>query len=115
MQMPAIICGDLNAPLSELTTWESMQARSWVDAAVLQSARDRIPPRNTYKEATRIDYILMNKYAARAFLSFSVSELPVTDHRQLYADFQWEKVRAFETFWKMPADLRHSGNACRPA
>ena len=108
VQMPAIICGDLNAPLSELTTWESMQARSWVDAAVLQASRDGIPPRNTYKESTRIDYILMNRYATRAFQSFSVSELPVTDHRQLFAEFSWEKITGLETVWKMPADLRHS-------
>ena len=108
-QMPAIICGDLNAPLEELTTWESMQARSWMDAAVVQASRDGLPPRNTYKEATRIDYILMNKFAARAFQDYWVSELPITDHRQLYANFQWEKPLGFDTFWKMPADLRLAG------
>ena len=109
MQMPAIICGDLNAPLHELTTWESMQLRDWADAAVVQSSRDGMPPRNTYKESTRIDYILMNKFASRAFRTFWVSELPVTDHRQLYASFDWQKTSGLETIWKMPDDLRHAG------
>ena len=108
MQMPAIICGDFNTPLSQLLTWETMKGRHWSDAALIQQSKDGLEPRNTYMESSRIDFILVNRFAARALDSFWVSDLPVTDHRQLFASFSWQKASGLETVWRMPNDLRHA-------
>ena len=109
LQLPALIVGDLNAGLDELVTWPLMVERGWSDCAVAHYQKTGILPGPTYKESTRIDYILMNHRASQAFERYYTSDLPASDHRQVYAEFKWSDLQKTETVWRMPRDYQDLG------
>ena len=109
LRLPALIVGDLNAGLEELVTWPLMVERGWSDCAMPHFRRTGIFPGPTCKESTRIDYILMNNMASQAFDCYYTSDLPVSDHRQIFAEFSWSSIQRSETIWKMPRDYQDLG------
>ena len=109
LKLPAMILGDLNASLDELVSWPLMSQRGWSDSAELHFQKSGMAPGPTYEESSRIDFILLSTLASHAFLRYYTSGLPVSDHRQVYAEFQWDRVQSHETIWKMPRDFQDLG------
>ncbi|CAE7270862.1 unnamed protein product, partial [Symbiodinium microadriaticum] len=79
----------------------------WNDAALVQQSRDGEEPKLTYKETSRIDYILFNRKALPAFLNFSVSAQAETDHKTVVAEFDWTALPTVRNVYKMPVNLDH--------
>ena len=84
LQLPAPIVGDLKNALDDLVTWPIMVQRGWCDSAMLHLQKTGVQPVPTHKESTRIDFILMNNKASHAFEGYYASDLPVSDHRQIF-------------------------------
>ena len=51
----------------------------------------------------------MNDLAQRAFVQYEASPLPVSVHRMISADFQWERCQGKATIYRMPRDLAQLG------
>ncbi|CAE7670465.1 unnamed protein product [Symbiodinium sp. CCMP2456] len=109
LNCPAIILGDLNTDIQGLLAWQILQDQGWQDAALWQEFKDGNPPANTYKEETRIDYILVNATAAMALRSFSVSMQPETDHKSVSAVFDWSVLPTKIQHFRMPSEVTVSG------
>ena len=102
---PALIVGDLNCNVQDLAVWQDMVDSGWNDAALVQQSRDGEEPKLTYKETSRIDYILFNRKALPAFLNFSVSAQAETDHKTVVAEFDWTALPTVRNVYKMPVNL----------
>ncbi|OLP89596.1 hypothetical protein AK812_SmicGene28935 [Symbiodinium microadriaticum] len=102
---PALIVGDLNCNVQDLAVWQDMVDLGWNDAALVQQSRDGEEPKLTYKETSRIDYILFNRKALPAFLNFSVSAQAETDHKTVVAEFDWTALPTVRNVYKMPVNL----------
>ncbi|CAE7903907.1 unnamed protein product [Symbiodinium microadriaticum] len=109
VECPAILLGDLNMDIQALLAWQLLEDRGWQDAAVWQQRKDGNPPQPTFKEETRIDYILVNAKAAIALQSFDVSMQPETDHRSVSAVFDWSVLPRDVTTFRMPVDAANLG------
>lgn len=57
---PAIIAGDFNCHLTDLTCWDCLVSNGWCDAAVLDGALHNREPQPTSKDAVRKSFILLN-------------------------------------------------------
>ena len=104
LDCPAIIVGDLNMDVQALLAWQLLLDQGWQDAAVWQQARDGKELECTFKEESRIDYILVNSKAALALQSFGVSEQPETDHKAVFATFDWNVLPQQACLYRMPLD-----------
>ncbi|OLP84062.1 putative 149 kDa protein [Symbiodinium microadriaticum] len=104
---PALIVGDLNCNLQEMAVWQDMMDSGWNDAALVQQSRDGHAPQKTYKEVSRIDYVLFNKKALPAFQWLTVSAQPETDHKTLVAQFDWSVLPAMRNVFKSPVNVDH--------
>ena len=109
LRIPAVIVGDFNSSLDQLPVWSVMCERGWCDAALQHEQQTGIPPGPTFKEISRIDFIIMNDLAKRAFVSYQASEMPVSDHRMISANFEWSKSQGLATTFRMPRDLMQLG------
>ena len=109
LRLPAIVVGDFNATLDSLPVWSSMCERGWADAAIVHQERTGQIPGPTYKEISRIDFVIMNDLARRAFIRYDTSEMPVSDHRMISAEFQWDRCQGMSTVYRMPRDLAQLG------
>ena len=109
LKLPAIIVGDFNASLDALPVWPHMCEKGWCDAALSHQYRTGQQPAPTYKEVSRIDFIVMNDLAHRSFLSYDASEMPISDHRMISAEFQWDKCKGLSTIYRMPRDFCQLG------
>ena len=109
LKLPAVVVGDFNAPLDGLPVWTSMCERGWCDAALAHQRATGQQPVPTYKEVSRIDFVIMNDMAHRAFLKYEASELPISDHRMISAVFQWDKCQGLSKIFRMPRDLAQLG------
>ena len=104
---PALIVGDLNCNLQEMAVWQDMMDSGWNDAALVQQSRDGHAPQKTYKEVSRIDYVLFNKKALPAFQWLTVSAQPETDHKTLVAQFDWSVLPAMRNVFRSPVNVDH--------
>ena len=109
LKLPAVVVGDFNSDLENLPVWTCMCERGWADAAILQQQKTGRQPSPTYKEISRIDFVIMNEMAKRAFVSYDQSELPVSDHRMVSATFEWDKCKGLATVYRMPHDMSQLG------
>ena len=109
LKIPAVVVGDFNSSLESLPSWPMMCERGWCDAAIRHKECTGIEPIPTFKEVSRIDFIIMNDLAKRAFIKYEASEMPVSDHRMISADFDWQRCQGLATCFKMPRDLMHLG------
>ncbi|CAE7295757.1 unnamed protein product [Symbiodinium sp. CCMP2592] len=104
VRCPALIVGDLNCDLEKLNAWQLMVDAGWSDAAVLQAQMDGEPPQKTYKDVSRLDYVLMNDIARSAFRSFFVSMQAEMDHKTVNAVFDWSCIPKTCTTYRMPME-----------
>ena len=104
---PALIVGDLNCNLQEMAVWQDMLDSGWNDAALVQQSRDGHEPQKTYKEVSRIDYVLFNNKALPAFQWLTVSAQPETDHKTLVAQFDWSALPEMRYVFKSPVNVDH--------
>ncbi|CAE7413448.1 unnamed protein product [Symbiodinium sp. CCMP2592] len=104
LDCPAIIVGDINMDVQALLAWQLLQDQGWQDAAIWQQARDGREPACTFKEDSRIDYVLVNPKAAVALQHFGVSEQPETDHKSVFATFDWNLLPQQASSFRMPLD-----------
>ncbi|CAE7253684.1 unnamed protein product [Symbiodinium sp. CCMP2592] len=102
---PALIVGDLNCKVQDLAVWQSMVDNGWNDAALVQQDRDGQEPQMTFKEISRIDYILFNDKALPAFRSFAVSTQAETDHKTVVAEFDWSALPVSRRVLRTPANI----------
>ena len=109
LKIPAVVVGDFNSTLENLPVWGCMRERGWQDAAQMHQRRTGVAPVPTFKEVSRIDFIIMNELATRAFIRYEASEMPISDHRMISADFNWQACAAEATIYKMPRDLVQLG------
>ena len=109
LRLPAIVVGDFNADLESLPVWTCMCERGWADAALAHQQQTGHAPAPTYKEVSRIDFIIMNDLAKRSFIGYEASELPVSDHRMISASFDWQKCQGLMTMYRMPRDMSQLG------
>ena len=103
--VPTIIAGDLNCELSALPVWTKAQAAGYVDLACRQAAIQSTEPDMTFRGNSRLDYIVGNHSAARAFRSLSVDPKGFTDHAVITAGFDWGLVQQKPPIWHMPFDI----------
>ena len=92
--IPGLIAIDVNLPVGTHPELRRLMAEfGWVDAAEWQAALDGSVPANTYSQSgdfdattnvTRIDAILMNKWARAMFHKFWVTTEVGYQHRQLH-------------------------------
>ncbi|KAJ9457853.1 Retrovirus-related Pol polyprotein from type-1 retrotransposable element R2 [Diplonema papillatum] len=72
-QAPAVVMGDFNTDVERSPALRHALSNGWTDAAQLQAACEGGRPPNTYTgtntSGTRIDYALMNRAAASAFVA----------------------------------------------
>ena len=66
---PAVIMGDLNAPLSKLDVWPVFQAQGWIDVAEVSSLKNNHPLDPTYFEVSRHTFILVNRTLGQSLIS----------------------------------------------
>ena len=102
---PALIIGDLNTDIDSLLAWQLMKDEGWEDAAIWQQRCDGLPLARTFKEESRIDYILVNQQALGAMRSFRVSAQPETDHNSVTAVFDWAILPQWTTGFRMPLEV----------
>ncbi|CAE7360715.1 unnamed protein product, partial [Symbiodinium sp. CCMP2456] len=109
IKSPAIIIGDINCAVPDLAVWDQMRNLGWRDAALTQQERDGKPLQMTYKDISRLDYIIYNGLAAPAFSGFFTSAQAETDHRTVNAIFDLGSVPTTSCVFPMPSDLRELG------
>ena len=109
LKIPAVVVGDFNSSLENMPVWGCMCERGWRDAALCHEQRTGHSPQPTFKEVSRIDFVIMNDLAQRAFLKYESSELPISDHRMVSVDFDWSKCSGLATMYKMPRDWAQLG------
>ena len=109
LKIPAVVVGDFNSTLENLPVWPMMCERGWCDAAIRHQEATGVEPIPTFKEVSRIDFIIMNDLAKRAFIKYEASEMPVSDHRMISAEFDWQRCQGLATVFKMPRDLMQLG------
>ena len=103
--LPTIIAGDFNCDISMLSAWSKAQALGYVDVAAREAAVNNCQPDFTYRGTSRLDYVICNALAARAFQSLFVDPRGFTDHAVLDAVFHWEVTLPSIPSWKMPFDF----------
>ena len=103
--LPTIVAGDFNCDISMLSVWSKAQALGYVDIAARQAAINNCQPEPTYRGTSRLDYVICNALAARAFQSLVVDPKGFTDHAVLDAVFHWEVTLPSIPSWKMPFDF----------
>ncbi|CAE7853741.1 unnamed protein product, partial [Symbiodinium microadriaticum] len=104
VRCPALIVGDLNCDLQQLNAWHAMVQAGWSDAALVQQQLDGLPAANTYKDVSRLDYVLMNDLARFAFRRFYLSPQDEADHRTVNAEFDWSGIPKQCKTFRMPLD-----------
>ena len=104
-QLPVIIAGDLNCDINLLESWQAAVARGFVDVAARQAALQGSEPEHTYKGQSRLDYVLCNDVAARAFQNLTLDPQGFTDHAALTASFDWELQSCKTPKWLFPRAL----------
>ena len=104
LDIPAVVLGDFNTQLETMPVWGCMCERGWKDAAFCHQYRTGEVPGPTFKEISRIDFVIMNNMAQRAFLRYEVSEMPISDHRRVSVDFDWDRCGQKATLYRMPRD-----------
>ncbi|CAE7571190.1 unnamed protein product [Symbiodinium sp. CCMP2592] len=109
IRCPTVLVGDINCDIDALAAWSLMQQEGWKDGAAMQHCMDGLPIQKTFKDISRLDYILYNDLAAPAFRSFFVSEQAETDHRSVSAIFDWGALPKEISSFRMPMDLRDAG------
>ena len=105
IDVPTILVGDFNCDVQSLAVWHDMDRMGWIDAALLQQQWDGEQPEMTFKETSRLDYIIFNAKAVSAFQGFAVSPQPETDHKSVTAYFDWSMVPAMRMHLSMPRSL----------
>ena len=105
IDVPTILMGDFNCDVQSLAVWHDMDRMGWIDAALLQQQWDGEQPEMTFKETSRLDYIIFNAKAVSAFQGFAVSPQPETDHKSVTAYFDWSVVPAMRMHLSMPRSL----------
>ena len=103
--LPTIIAGGFNCDISMLSAWTKAQALGYVDVAARQAAMNHSQPDSTYRGTSRLDYVVCNALAARAFQTLLVDPRGFTDHAVLDAVFQWDITLPSIPSWKMPFDF----------
>ena len=103
--VPTIIAGDLNCELAALPAWNKARAVGYADLACRQASILNVEPEMTFKGVSRLDYLVGNPLAARAFQSLHVDPKGFTDHAVLTAVFDWGLVRPKPPVWNMPFDI----------
>ncbi|CAE6945510.1 unnamed protein product [Symbiodinium sp. CCMP2592] len=106
VQCPAVIVGDINCAIEDLTAWQAMQDNGWMDAAICQHNMDGKPVEPTYKNTSRLDYVLLNPLARIAFRNFYLSEQDETDHRSVNASFDWGLIPTTCWTFRTPTDMK---------
>ena len=103
--VPTLIAGDLNCDINALAAWTKAQALGYVDVAARQAVVADTVTEMTYRGVSRLDYVICNPCAARAFQSLHVDPKGFTDHAVLTAFFDWRCVLQPPVVWTMPFDL----------
>ena len=114
LQGPAIIAGDFNTDVENLTLLSKLKALGWFDAAVLHAQRENSEPENTCKDATRHSFILRSKEWIYGFRSCKIfdhnmfSAHPVLALETDLPDFdipiyKWVLPQSFDDFLSDPS------------
>ena len=103
--VPTIIAGDFNCELSALPAWSKARAVGYVDLACRQASVLNTDPDMTFKGVSRLDYVVANPFAARAFRSMQVDPKGFTDHAVITAFFEWDSLHHNPPIWNMPFDI----------
>ena len=100
---PAVIMGDLNAPLSKLDVWPSLQAQGWIDAAEVSSLKNSHPLDPTYFEVSRHTFILVNRALGQSLISCrTVLHHLFAGHPVLDARFDLDCLLSPTKIWSLP-------------
>ena len=103
---PAIICGDLNAPLDKFPAWAKLQQFGWADSALLdQRIHDR-EPQPTSKGTVRHSFILCCGEMASSFLTCRTAcEYEFDAHPLLVTGFSISTLCTPSWKWVLPKAL----------
>ena len=100
---PAVIMGDLNAPLSRLDLWPSLQAQGWIDAGEISALNNGHPLEMTYFEASRHTFILVNPFLSKALIQCRTTAHHLfAGHPVLDARFDIDTIISPAQVWQLP-------------
>ena len=100
---PAVIMGDLNAPLSRLDLWPALQAQGWVDAGEMSALLNGHPLEMTYFEDSRHTFILVNPILRKALIQCRTTAHHLfAGHPVLDAIFDIENIITPVQVWRLP-------------
>ena len=100
---PAVIMGDLNAPLSRLEAWPFLKSQGWVDAAEVSSEVNNHQLEMTYFEASRHTFILVNRTLGQSLISCrTVFHHQFAGHPVLEAKFDLDTLLSPVKVWDLP-------------
>ena len=100
---PAVIMGDLNAPLSKLDLWPSLQAQGWIDAGEISALNNGHPLEMTYFEASRHTFILVNPVLSKALIQCrTIAHHLFAGHPVLDARFDMDSIISPVQVWQLP-------------
>ena len=103
--MPTLITGDFNCDFQSLPVWEHAVARGFQDLALKQATLRMTSPDNTYRDTSRLDYIIANPLASRAFSFLEVDPQGFRDHAIVTAHFDWNIPLTTVNHWSMPSEV----------
>ena len=87
--IPTLVVGDFNCQLESLPCWEVASRRGFQDIAVVQAHCHDTVPDLTYRGISRLDYVVANPLAFRAFQNLHVDPMGYADHALSTATFSW--------------------------
>ena len=100
---PAVIMGDLNAPLSRLEAWPFLKSQGWIDAAEVSSDVNNHQLEMTYFEASRHTFILVNRTLGQSLISCrTVFHHLFAGHPVLDAKFDLDTLLSPVKVWDLP-------------
>eukprot|EP00438_Fugacium_kawagutii_P004554 Skav227317 [mRNA] locus=scaffold826:57499:62414:+ [translate_table: standard] len=102
-QGPAVINGDMNAPLSSLDAWKILSDKGWVDAAFQSSKMNGHPLEPTSTHSARHTFILTTPDLGESLLDCRTTKHSLfAVHPVLHARFRWPVLLSPKKIWSLP-------------
>lgn len=100
---PAIVVGDFNVDIDQVTGWSYMKSQGWIDTAAFDATRRGTTPAATCRNKTRRTFILANQQMISSLIHCDVEEhFDFDSHPLLVAEFGLEMVLQQKRIWHLP-------------
>ena len=101
--MPTIIAGDLNHPVSSMDAWNPLQRHGWQHAGELHHELYGRPLPPTYQQATTPDFLMISPHLSPFVRGVSVDHHGcVPGHHPLTIELELAAIPPLKTAWRLP-------------